>query len=64
MVWSRIVVRAFVVPAVLTFLCALPEQAQAFSITFDLRGSEGNVVDGLTTGPVTKDDLTATLTAS
>ncbi len=64
MVWSKIVVRAFVVPAVFTFLCALPEQAQAISITFNLLGSEGSVVDGLATGPVTKDGLTATLTAN
>jgi hypothetical protein len=64
MVWSKIVIRAFVVSAVLAFLCALPEQAQALSITFNLRGSEGSVVDGLATGPVTKDGLTATLTAN
>ena len=64
MVLSKIVVRAFVVSAVLAFLCALPEQAQAFSITFNLLGSEGTAVDGLATGDVTNDGLTATLTAN
>ncbi len=64
MVLSKVVVRAFVVSAVLTFLCALPEQAQAFSITFDLLGSEGTAVDGSATGDVTKDGMTATLSAN
>ncbi len=65
MVLSKIVVRAFVVSAVLTFLCVLPEQSQAFPITFDLRnGPEGTAVDGLAAGPVTKGGLTATLSAS
>ena len=61
---QKIIVRAFVVSAVLTFLCALSTQAQAFSITFDLRGLEGTAVDGLTEGPVTVDGLTATLKAN
>lgn len=56
------IIRIFVVSAVLTSVCALP--AQAFSITFNLLGAEGTVVDGLTTGPVTKNGLTATLTAN
>ena len=64
MVLSKIVVRAFVVSAVLTFLCTLPEQAQAFSINFNLLGSEGTAVDGLTAGPVTKAGLTVTLSAN
>lgn len=56
------IIRIFVVSAVLTSVCALP--VQAFSITFNLLGAEGTVVDGLTTGPVTKNGLTATLTAN
>jgi hypothetical protein len=64
MVLSKIVVRAFVVPAVLTFLCALPEQAQAFSITINLRGPEIEAIDESATIAVTKDGLTATLTAN
>lgn len=58
------IIRIFVVSAVLTSICALPAPAQAFSITFDLLGPEGVAVDGLTTGPVTKSGLTATLTAN
>jgi len=60
----KTVIRIFVVSAVLTSVCALPTPAQAFSITFDLSGLEGVVVDGLTTGHVTKNGLTATLTAN
>ncbi len=64
MVLSKIVVRAFVVSAVLTFLCVLPEQSQAFPITFNLRGSEIEDIDGSATMAVTEDGLTATLTAA
>ena len=64
MVWSKIVVRAFVVSAVLTFLCVLPEQAQAFSITFNLRGPEIEAIDESATIAVTNGGLTATLTAN
>jgi hypothetical protein len=60
----KTIIRIFVVSAVLTSVCALSTQAQAYSITFDLRGPEGLVVDGLATGPVTKNGLTATLTAN
>ena len=64
MIRYKAIIRIFVVSAVLTSVCALPTPAQAFSITFDLRGAEGAVVAGLTTGPVTKNGLTATLTAN
>jgi len=64
MVLSKIVVRAFVVSAVLAFLCALPEQAQALSITFNLRGPEIEDIDGAATMDVTRVGLTATLTAN
>ena len=64
MVLSKIVVRAFVVSAVLAFLCALSEQAQALSITFNLRGPEIEAIDESATIAVTKDGLTATLTAN
>jgi hypothetical protein len=66
MVGYKVVVRVFVVSAVLVIVCALSTSTQAYSfpITFDMRGSEGSVVDGLASGPVTKDGLTATLTAN
>ncbi|GAX60754.1 hypothetical protein SCALIN_C14_0017 [Candidatus Scalindua japonica] len=49
---------------VLTSVCALSVPANAFSITFDLRGAEGTFVDGLVTGPITKNGLTATLSSN
>ena len=66
MVGYKTVVRVFVVSAVLVIVCALSTSTQAYSfpITFDMRGSEGSVVDGLASGSVTKDGLTATLKAN
>jgi len=66
MVGYKVVVRVFVVSAVLVIVCALSTSTQAYSfpITFDMRDSEGSVVDGLTSGPVTVDGLTATLKAN
>ncbi|MFV1976468.1 MAG: PEP-CTERM sorting domain-containing protein [Candidatus Scalindua sp.] len=64
MVGYKVVVRVFVVSAVLVIVCAFSTQAYSFPITFDMRGSEGSVVDGLTSGPVTVDGLTATLKAN
>ena len=64
MVGYKAVVRVFVVSAVLVIVCTLSTQAYSFPITFDMRGSEGSVVDGLASGPVTVDGLTATLTAN
>jgi len=60
----KTVVRVFVVSAVLVIVCALSTATQAYSfpITFDMRESEGSVVDGLASGRVTKDGLTATFT--
>ena len=64
MVGYKTVVRVFVVSAVLVIVCALSTSTQAysFSITFDMRGSEGIAMDGLASGSVTKDGLTATFT--
>lgn len=64
MIRYRAEVRIFVVSAVFTSVCFLSTRAEALSITFDLRGTEGSVVKGLTTGSVAKHGLTATLTAN
>lgn len=57
----KTVMRILFVSVILTSVCSLSTQIQAFSITFDMRGLEGSVVDGLTSGSVTKDGLTAIL---
>ena len=64
MVRYKTVLRILFASAVFTSVCALSTRAQAFSITFDLLGQEGAVVDGLTECPVTVDGLTATFTAN
>ncbi len=64
MVRYKTVVRILFAFAVFTSVCALSTRAQAFSITFDLLGPEGAVVDGLAAGPVTVDGLTATFAAN
>ena len=64
MIRYKIIIRILVVFAVLTSVCALSTQAQAFSITFDLRGPEIEDIDESATMAVTKDGLTATLTAN
>jgi hypothetical protein len=64
MVGYKVVVRVFVVSAVLVIVCALSTLAYSFPITFDMRGSEGSVVDGYAFRSVTVDGLTATLTAN
>ncbi len=60
----KAVVRVFVVSAVLVIVCTLSTQAYSFPITFDMRGAEGSAVDGLASGSVIKDGLTATFTAN
>lgn len=64
MIRYKIIIRILVVFAVLTSVCALSTQAQAFSITFDLRGPEIEAIDESATIAVTKDGLTTTLTAN
>ena len=55
-------VQTLMMAAVMTTICVLP--SQAVPIVFDLRGTEGMVLDGLVSGPVTKDGLIATLMAN
>ena len=62
--YKVVAVRAFVVSAVLVIFCALSTQAYSFPITFDLRGTEGAAIEGSPIGSVSKDGLTATLTAN
>jgi len=62
--YKAVAVRVFVVSAVLVIVCALSTQAYSFPITFDLRGTEGTAVEGSLVGSVSKDGLTATLTAN
>ncbi len=62
--YKAVVVRVFVATAVLVIVCFLSTHAYSFSITFDLLGTEGSAVEGSSTGIVTKDGLTATLTAN
>ncbi len=64
MVGHKAVVRVYVVSAVLVIVCAMSTQAFSFPITFNLRGAEGLAVEGSSAGSVTKDGLTATLTAN
>ncbi len=62
--YKVVAVRVFVVSAVLVIVCALSTQAYSFPIAFDLRGTEGAAIDGSPIGSVSKDGLTATLTAN
>jgi hypothetical protein len=64
MVRCKVIVRVFVVSAVLVIICALSTQAYSFPITFDLRGTEGAAIEGSPIGSVSKDGLTAKLTAN
>ncbi len=64
LVYNAVVVRVFVVSAVLVIVCALSTRAYTFPITFDLRGVDGSAVDDLSIGSITKDGLTATLAAN
>ncbi len=64
MVRYRALVRVFVVSAVLVTVCALSTKVFSFPINFDLLGAEGSVIDGSPNGTVSKDGLSATLTAN
>ena len=64
MKWYKTVIRILFVSVILTSACALSTPVQGLSITFDMRGSEGSVVDGLASRSVTKDGLTSTLAAN
>ncbi len=60
-----VVVRVFVVSAILVVFCTLlSTRAYTFPITFNLRGADGAIVDDLSSGSITKDGLTATLAAN
>lgn len=64
LVYKAVAVRVFVVSAVLVIASILSTQAHSFPITFNLLGVEGSAIDGASTGSVSKDGLTSTLTAN
>ncbi len=64
MIRYKTILRILFMSLVLVSVCALSTQAQAFSITFNLRGAEGTALDGLAAGPITKGGLTATLASN
>ncbi len=60
----KTIIRILFVSVVLISVCSLSTQAQAFSITINLRGPEIEYIDESATIAVTKDGLTATLAAN
>ncbi len=63
MVGYKVVVRVFVVSAVLVIVCALSTLAYSFPITFDLRVPEIEAIDEADAFDVTNGGLTVTLKA-
>jgi len=60
----KTVIRTLFVSAILTSVCSFSTLAQAFSITFNLRGAEIEALDETASFNVTKGGLTATSTAN